>query len=208
MEYKDSNTLSKREYNRINCREMLLKASRRLFTTKGYDETTMGDIAEKAGVSKATVYNYFPNKESLLIGTVNEVLDQEADFLSDEQYSALDFEQKLRKMLALIILCTRKYPGLARRIVYLNSCEDSTLYGSGDRMFSILTTLVEDAKKDGHFRQDLDTDIVVDTFIGLIYMVLFQWTDIAELEEEKLRQRLDVYINVILNGLRTGDFKE
>ena len=82
---------------------MLLKASRRLFTTEGYDETTMGDIAEKAGVSKATVYNYFPNKESLLIGTVNEVLDQEADFLSDTEDSDMGFEQKLRRMLAFII---------------------------------------------------------------------------------------------------------
>lgn len=198
----NTQTLSKRESNRINCREMLLKASRRLFTTEGYDETTMGDIAEKAGVSKATVYNYFPNKESLLIGTVNEVLDQEADFLSDTEDPDMGFEQKLRRMLAFIITCTRKYPALSRRIVYLNSCAESTLFGKANRMFSILTTLVEDAKASGELSPKLDTELAVDTFISLLYLILFQWTDIDTISFEDLEKRMDSYIKVSLDGLR------
>lgn len=195
-------TLSKRESNRINCREMLLKASRRLFTTKGYDETTMGDIAEKAGVSKATVYNYFPNKESLLIGTVNEVLDQEADFLSDSEDPEMSFDQKIRRMLAFIITCTRKYPALSRRIVYLNSCEESTLFGKANRMFSILTTLVEDGKAAGDLPGSLDTEIAVDSFISLLYIILFQWTDIDKISYEELEERMETHVRVSLDGLR------
>jgi len=203
-----TNKLSKREENRINCREMLLKASRRLFTTKGYDETTMGDIAEKAGVSKATVYNYFPNKESLLIGTVNEVLDQEADFISDDEYKELSSEQKLRKILIFLANCTRKYPEISRRIVYLNSCPDSTLFGSGNRMFSILTTLVEEAKENGTCRKDNDTELIVDCLIGVCYMVMFQWDSIGTLDEQELEDRMNAYVTVVLNGLKTGTLRK
>ena len=59
---------SRRELNKIQCRQRILKASRQLFSTKGYEETTMDDVAERAEVSKATLYNYFPGKDSLLMG--------------------------------------------------------------------------------------------------------------------------------------------
>ena len=49
--------------------------SRRLFTAKGYEETTMEDIAEAAEVSKATLYNYFSSKENLLLGIAEAALD-------------------------------------------------------------------------------------------------------------------------------------
>ena len=67
--------INRRELNKINSRKRILKASRKLFSQKGYEETMMEDIANKAEVSKATIYNYFPNKESLLIGTADEVLE-------------------------------------------------------------------------------------------------------------------------------------
>lgn len=193
--------LTKRESKKIDCRVRILKTSRRLFTANGYDETTMDDIAEKAGVSKATVYNYFPNKESLLIGTVNEVMDQEAEFINNDEYSNLNSEQKIRNMMEFFVGCIWKYPSLSRRIAYLNSCKESTLYRKGDRMLTILTTLVDNAIAEGVFRKDTDTETVVDILIGIGYMVLFQWDDIDAMDEAHLHRRLDEYISILLGGL-------
>ena len=39
----------------------------RLFTERGYDATTVTDVAEAAGVSPMTVYRHFPTKEDLVI---------------------------------------------------------------------------------------------------------------------------------------------
>lgn len=191
--------LTKRESNKINCREKLLKVSRRLFTKNGYDKTTMDDIAEKAGVSKATVYNYFPNKESLLIGTVNEVLDQEAAFVTEEEYSSLSGKKKLDTMLTFLVNCIRKYPDISRRITYLNSCSDSTLFGKANRMVSILTTIVDNCKLDGSFKPDADTDTIVDILVGILYIVLFQWTDIDKISKATMQERLDEYVGIVLN---------
>ncbi|WP_327320144.1 TetR/AcrR family transcriptional regulator [Streptomyces sp. NBC_01235] len=39
----------------------------RLFTERGYDATTVTDVAEAAGVSPMTVYRHFPTKEDLVL---------------------------------------------------------------------------------------------------------------------------------------------
>jgi AcrR family transcriptional regulator len=43
----------------------LLAIARRLFAQKGYDATSMRDIAEAAQITKAALYYYFPNKDAL-----------------------------------------------------------------------------------------------------------------------------------------------
>ena len=46
--------------------ETILSVAERLFAQKGYDATSMREIAEGAGVAKPTVYYYFQSKEGLL----------------------------------------------------------------------------------------------------------------------------------------------
>ena len=46
-------------------REAILAAAARLFAQKGYEATTMDDVAGAAGVSKATLYRYITSKEEL-----------------------------------------------------------------------------------------------------------------------------------------------
>jgi len=46
-------------------RTRILKAAEGAFSEKGYDQTTMEEIAQRLGVSKGTLYLYFPDKETL-----------------------------------------------------------------------------------------------------------------------------------------------
>ncbi len=43
----------------------ILKAARELFISKGYEKTTMLDIADRAELSRRTLYHYFPYKENI-----------------------------------------------------------------------------------------------------------------------------------------------
>jgi AcrR family transcriptional regulator len=47
-------------------REQILEAALKVFSNGGFAETTMDAVAEVVGVSKASVYNYFPTKDALL----------------------------------------------------------------------------------------------------------------------------------------------
>ncbi len=47
-------------------RERLVVAAVELFTERGYDATTVAQIAERAGVTKSTLFRYFPDKREIL----------------------------------------------------------------------------------------------------------------------------------------------
>jgi AcrR family transcriptional regulator len=56
-----------REQRRAETQRAIQAHAIRLFTTRGYDATTVADVAEAAGVSPMTVYRHFPTKEDLVL---------------------------------------------------------------------------------------------------------------------------------------------
>ncbi len=58
--------LSKREQNKRQARQNIISAAFKLFQKNGYRQTTLADIANAAGVSPRTIFNYFPSKESIV----------------------------------------------------------------------------------------------------------------------------------------------
>lgn len=52
-------------------RERIVKAASSLFAEQGYEDTSMAQVARRAGVAVGTVYLSFPDKPSLRIGVVN-----------------------------------------------------------------------------------------------------------------------------------------
>lgn len=62
----------------FRCTE-ILDAGRRLFSTRGFREVTIDEIAAEAGLAKATVYQYFRSKQDIYLGAlragVREMLD-------------------------------------------------------------------------------------------------------------------------------------
>ena len=50
--------------------DAILNAAREVFTKFGFQKTTLGDIAARAGIGKATIYYYFDNKETIFSSVV------------------------------------------------------------------------------------------------------------------------------------------
>ena len=67
-------------------RERLLRAAESLFSQKGYEGTSIGDVARGAGVGVGTVYHHFPDKRALLLELIDRWGDRrEAEAPSDEE---------------------------------------------------------------------------------------------------------------------------
>jgi AcrR family transcriptional regulator len=61
-----------RARHREGRRQRILLAASELFRTLGYDETSIDSIAAHAEVSVPTIYTYFPSKQELLLGLLEE----------------------------------------------------------------------------------------------------------------------------------------
>ncbi|MGL4235849.1 TetR/AcrR family transcriptional regulator [Tabrizicola sp.] len=57
--------LPRRQQNRLNRERAILDAALTVFAAAGYSGTTMDAVAAEAGVTKPTLYSYFPSKEQL-----------------------------------------------------------------------------------------------------------------------------------------------
>lgn len=113
--------VSRREANKIKCRQQILKASRRLFKEKGYEDTMIEDVADKADISKATLYNYFPNKESLLVGTLEDQTETCRRYI-EERGDAGSYE-RIKSALEFLVLDSIPFISISRRILFLNACK-------------------------------------------------------------------------------------
>jgi len=60
--------LGLRERKKKQTRQVIAEAALRLFNERGFDSVTVAQVARAADLSEATVFNYFPTKESLFFG--------------------------------------------------------------------------------------------------------------------------------------------
>jgi AcrR family transcriptional regulator len=70
--------VSRRERKKEETKERIVKAALRLFKRRGFEATTVDEIAEQADVAKGTFFNYFPHKEAVF-GYLSETWVAEAE---------------------------------------------------------------------------------------------------------------------------------
>jgi AcrR family transcriptional regulator len=64
-------------------RQDILDASLALFAERGYDKTSLREIAEQVGVTKAALYYHFPSKEQILVALFEPVAALQDQLLAD-----------------------------------------------------------------------------------------------------------------------------
>lgn len=85
-------------------REAIIDATDRLLTTRGFRKVTMEDIAAEAGVSRRTIYVYFPSKEEVGLSSIDRVVAQTYEYLQELARGKGDPANILRKILVERVL--------------------------------------------------------------------------------------------------------
>ena len=80
-------------------RQAIIEAARKIFAMKGYEDTTIAEIAEDAGIAVGTVYLYFGNKRDIYTSVSLDWATLLAAAFEDPTIAALPIEQAPRAMI-------------------------------------------------------------------------------------------------------------
>ena len=84
-------------------RDKILAAAAHLFARRGYPATSMNQVAEACGLSKATLYHYYRDKYSLLVSIADGHVSRLQALVQELQGQTLAPEQKLRELIRRIV---------------------------------------------------------------------------------------------------------
>lgn len=156
--------VERREREKEQRRNEIINAAEDLFFSSGYDNVSMNDIANKVELSKATLYIYFKDKESLFLAIV-----LRGARILNEIYikcSKLDITgiEKVKAMGQGFTEFTKLYPDYFRMLCYSGSERFSTAgYDDAKEILALISKnieLISEAIKkgmeDGTVRNDLD----------------------------------------------------
>src|SRR5262245_20339221 len=79
-------------------RQHILRCAASFFASKGYDATSLGDIAESVGIAKATLFHYFKTKQAILFELYDQALRYAQDRITAVDDPAGEPETVLRLM--------------------------------------------------------------------------------------------------------------
>ncbi|ADQ14468.1 TetR/AcrR family transcriptional regulator [Halanaerobium hydrogeniformans] len=75
--------MSLRNKRKQETREQILKYARHLFSDRGYQQTTVSEIAAQSGIAEGTIYNYFDSKGEILVTIFAEYFPQKSYQFND-----------------------------------------------------------------------------------------------------------------------------
>jgi AcrR family transcriptional regulator len=86
------------------------------FADRGYNGASVGRIAEKAGVAKGSMYQYFESKEELFIYLIDSVIEMKMEFFNSRgtEITGENFFERLQSLIILGLEFAKHNPGLQR----------------------------------------------------------------------------------------------
>ena len=87
----------------VDSRQEILRTAARLFQQRGYDATSMNDVAAALKLSKGGLYHHFQSKDEILFEIMNHAMDLTQDRVMTPVRSIADPEERLRALIRLHI---------------------------------------------------------------------------------------------------------
>ena len=169
----------RRDRKKRELRTRLLGEAQRLFVAQGYWRTTVEQIADAADVTPATFFNYFPSKHHALNELAGEIFEALAVRLDAQRAVPAPASERLARFAdeaaAVVRQAHERLGALLLRAVR------AAASGEGGarltRLRGALVTLLDDGRREGNVRRDLDTAVQAEMALGALLAVLIRWLD-------------------------------
>lgn len=191
-----------RETKKKKTRQAIIQAAGNLFREKGFEKTSVEELARASGIGKGTIYSYFRKKSDIL----KALWQEELECLHDDLTTHTDKDTPiLQQMLRFYIYQFKQMTqGSEFARLYLQQAlfpwdfyreQQTSIEDSHSRL---VLSLLQDAQERGELRKDINPLYLTGHFYGLYLLLIFAWfngrvrTDEAEIVLETLyRQAME-----------------
>lgn len=183
--------------------ESILRTSVRVFNERGYDATSMEDLARALGITKSAIYHHVPSKEELLRLATGRALDglfavaAAADATGGRAVDRL--ERLIRGSLGVLADQLPFVTVLLR--VHGNTPAERDALARRREFDQRTASLVKQAVADGDLRSDIDPALTAKLLFGLVNSVS-EWY--RPRQEDDGTEVADAICTLIFTGLRGG----
>jgi len=151
-------------------RQAILRSTLRILEHSGFSELTIEDVADRAGVGKATVYRWWPNKGALIADAFASNTTRNLRFPDTGSV----FSDMSRQMRQLVKVFRSPRGRIVSAILAAGQSDKDLIAAFRDRFLwprrrEAYATLRRGIRR-GELRRDIDPDLILDSLYGPIYM--------------------------------------
>jgi AcrR family transcriptional regulator len=156
----------------------ILEVAREIFSQKGFERTSMAEIAAKVGVVEGALYKHFGGKRELLFEATRAFYEPLIAATSAELSGVHGARNRLRFVIYRQLQAFVRYPEMCRLIMQDIRPHDD-YYGSvvrelNKKSTSAVVSILEQARKDGELTADISLPLVRDVIFGGIEHLAFR----------------------------------
>ncbi|MBC7195943.1 MAG: TetR/AcrR family transcriptional regulator [Deferribacterales bacterium] len=167
------------ENNKANKFDKILDSAIKIIGQKGFHGAKVKDIANDAGVADGTIYNYFNNKEDILV-TIFKVKLEEYVNMAKEEIAGIDNpEEKLKTLLKYHFKVMTETPYLANvlQIELRQPIKDLRIKVRRHlkNYFRLIEQVIEEGIQKGVFNKKLDVYLAREIYFGTLDEIVSTW---------------------------------
>lgn len=194
-----------RDRKKRETRHAILQAAIRLFAERGFEGTSVEDLARAAGVGKGTFYGYFQTKDEVFLAFCEEEMAVAFAALARQgNPEAPLLEQLLTLFMSQFRFVTenREFGRLMlREMVFPRQGTSAASKELDARYFAAVGEILERAERRGEMREGYDPFLTTVHFIALYFIALSGWYTGYVNSYEEVADSLRVLFRQALEGL-------
>ena len=200
----DKGNIMGNDYRSKDKFSVIIDAALEVFGEKGYYTATISEIARKASVSEATIYEYFGSKEDLLFAIPGEITTQAVEFLEAMSPYIKGAENKIRASAYGYFNLYKNNPDYSSLVLldlkHNRKFMEAEGYQAVKRSAALILDAIEEGVRSGEVAEDIDPYLVLSRSLGTIEHVFFRWH--LKGRKEEVADFIDPMLGIILGGIK------
>ena len=182
----------------------IIDSALKIFAEKGFQDATISEISKAAGVSDATVYEYFKTKEELLFTIPEEITEEPVRDMEKIIPFLRGTECKLRAIIQGYMTLYEKNPDYSALVMLQLKTNRNFLktkaYEKIRSIARMLLNCIVEGIENGSFKQDTDPYLVRSMILGTIEHLCIRWQLLGA--PSNLIEHVDPLVDILLDGIR------